>query len=153
MKPPRNVCGCGLPVAEHDKPTRAAMRAYARSTAELWTERRWEAVTAFRDAMPRRQAYHLDEAYDAGSHAHLYAVPTTEGVVTLIRSNDEGRSTVEIRQDRADGTVSAVDRWNGRTCDVQACPYPKTSPAAAIRRWTADFESHGYVKVYDWSSR
>lgn len=146
------TCACGMPVGEHDRPTRIAMRAYTNSTADLWHHRSDEAESAFREALPKDKRYTIDDVRDAGSHAHQYAQPHIGNDVHLVQMSGENRLSVTLRINYSDSGVGAIYWINGRQADHESFGSHLDDPAATLAEQIPDFEARGYVRSYDWSN-
>lgn len=146
------ICACGQPVGEHDRPTRIAMRAYAHSTAELWHHRSNEAEDAYRKALPRDRTYTWDEVHEAGSHAHMYAQPHIGDGVHMVKMCGDDRLSVTLQISCIDNSVGAVHWVNGRRAGYGDFGDHLDDPAATLAEQIPSFEAREYVRSYDWSN-
>lgn len=137
-------CACGVSVASHDRPTRAAMRA--------WAGRDPARNNVAADAVTYQAAWHArirGRHYDLTScveHARKFAGPVAEGHLVMVKPDLAPLTWVLVRPDRLDGSYE-LRHWIGEE-NTETYLYPGAEPTLGLIR--DRYINRGYVEAYDW---
>lgn len=142
-------CACGLAAGAHDRPTRAAMRAWAAAydfetaTAATLTNAGRAARAAAEHARYRGRHYDTRTCVD---HARAWATPPPPGYVRAVLPDTSPTQWVLIGPDWTD-CRPAVRRYTG---DRLAEEYAWPNRNRSVEQIQMVYEKRGYRPVFDW---